>query len=189
MCVKKTDNQRVTKVLVQFKCVRSVIYREYLHTIRKGIECQQLFTITSRAFLDDDFLDLKFTCDSDGDALTPPLYIKNQPSQTKSLALTLIDPDIGQEGFTHWILFNLPKNLVELEQGRIPADTQVGLNSKYEMCYLPPCPESGEHRYIFTIYALDIVLSLGNKDKIRFKQEIKNHVLASGQIQVRYVRK
>jgi len=25
VCVKKTDNQRVTKVLVQFKCVRSVI--------------------------------------------------------------------------------------------------------------------------------------------------------------------
>ena len=143
--------------------------------------------VTSRAFLDDDVLQPKYTCDGEG--CTPPFTFSDVPPEAKSLAFVMDDPDSPGGIFTHWILFNMRPDVRELKESQLPSQVQMGTNTAGQLTYYPPCPDKGEHRYIFTLYALDTLLSPGNKDRLTFDQEIQNHILASGQIQTRYTRK
>lgn len=61
-------------------------------------------------------------------------------------------------GFTHWVLYNIPANVRQIEANR-PRDPTIaegmqGKNSSGKIGYMGPCPPSGTHRYIFRLYAL-----------------------------------
>src|SRR3954464_10439040 len=91
----------------------------------------------------------------------PPLSWRNVPDGTKSLAITMYDPDVPKqvkkEGyFDHWAIFNIPATTTSL----IASSTvgTLGNNGSGKAAYTGPCPppqyEPKEHRYIFTLYAL-----------------------------------
>lgn len=109
-------------------------------------------TISSPAFLHDQMLPSEYTCEGEG--VNPPLVIADVPSETKSLLLILDDPDAPTGLFTHWVLWNIPPTIHEIEADSIPSGAVEGENSLGEVGYTPPCPPSGTHHYQFTLYAL-----------------------------------
>ena len=125
--------------------------------------------ITSPAFSNNQTLPAKYSCDGEG--INPPLGFSEIPINTKSLALICDDPDAPSGSFCHWLLWNIN-----------PQETQIaatqGINSGEKPGYYPPCPPQGVHRYIFSLYALDIELDLpSSADKSQLEQTIQNHIL------------
>ena len=106
-----------------------------------------------------------YTCD--GNKINPPLEFLEVPFKTKSLALLMYDPDIPDsakqnmniEVWDHWVIFNIPHDIRNIEENTVPIGI-YGRNTSGNNNYTPPCPPYGAHRYIFDLYALDIMLSL-----------------------------
>lgn len=59
------------------------------------------------------------------------------------------DPDAPRGEWYHWIVVNMPPNMVTIAQNSIPG-TQV-TNSWGIEKYKGPKPPSGTHRYFFTV--------------------------------------
>jgi Raf kinase inhibitor-like YbhB/YbcL family protein len=136
-------------------------------------------TIKSPAFEANKKIPKKYTCEADG--INPPLTIDGVPSQTKSLALILEDPDATIGTFDHWVTWNIPASTRKIEENSSPGVN--GLNSGRKSGYYPPCPPSGTHRYIFKVFALDQTLSLdGKSKKADLQKAMQGHVLAEGEL-------
>jgi len=102
-----------------------------------------------------------------GGNLSPPLLWSGAPQGTKSFVVTLFDPDERStpSGWWHWVLYDLPGKINELpagagaEQGKLlPIAALQGRSDLGEDAYHGPCPDKGDppHRYVFTIYALNV---------------------------------
>lgn len=125
-----------------------------------------------------------------GKNMSPQLSWKNAPPQTKSFAITSYDPDAPTgSGFWHWIVYDINKSISSITTGasntaNMPQNSVEALNDANIKGYLGGCPPSGNHRYVFTIYALDIdKLPVNAKDSsamLRFK--IMHHVIAKASI-------
>ncbi len=101
---------------------------------------------------------MKYSCDGEG--INPPLEIDNVPEDTESLVLIMDDPDVPGGGvFDHWVVFNIPPNTKNVEEGEEPRGV-LGKNSSGKLGYFPACPPDKEHRYIFRLYALNTSLEL-----------------------------
>lgn len=116
--------------------------------------------------------------------ISPPLNWTSPPAGTKSFALVVNDPDAPVGDWIHWIVFNISCNSGGLEENasagkRLPEGAVEGLNDFKKSNYGGPCPPSGIHRYIFTLYALDCLLPLKeNTTKNRLTETMTGHVLA-----------
>ena len=127
-----------------------------------------------------------FTCD--GENISPPLDWDNVPAEAASLALILEDPDAPSGVFTHWIIFNIPAKMQGLDRevpegGHYGDQACQGMNDFSNMGYGGPCPPQGEHRYIFTLYALDTVLDLEEgMTKENLLQAMEGHILAQAEL-------
>lgn len=108
--------------------------------------------ITSPAFLDNQSIPQKYTCDGDG--INPPLEFSNVPKGAKSLALTVRDPDAPMGTWTHWTVWNIDPAITSIAENFIPTGAVQGQTSSGQNIYGGPCPPSGTHHYIFTLYAL-----------------------------------
>ena len=97
----------------------------------------------------------RYTCD--GEDVSPPLTWSDLPPNTKSLCLICDDPDAPMGTWDHWVIVNLPSELSHLPEGiqTFPEGTLLGRNSWGRSDYGGPCPPDREHRYYFTLYALD----------------------------------
>jgi len=106
----------------------------------------------------------RYTCD--GDDISPALAWSGAPGGTVSFALILHDPDAPRKGgFTHWVIYNIDQNVKSIDENIPGQETVAGLgvqgrNDGGKIGYMGPCPPSGTHRYIATLYALDIRPSL-----------------------------
>lgn len=150
--------------------------------------------ITSTAFKEGDDLPVQLTCD--GADQSPPLTWTGVPMEAQSLALMMEDPDAPNGTFTHWILYNIPRDIDGLPQGvENKEDLGQGIrqctNSFGNLGYGGPCPPSGHgsHRYFFRVYALDspILLNEGAKRE-DFLNAIEGHILDEGHLMGRYER-
>src|SRR2546423_9599755 len=74
--------------------------------------------LTSSAFAEGQMIPAKFTCS--GENVSPPLAWANVPTDAKSLALVVDDPDAPRGTWVHWVAYNLPATTKELSEG-IPA--------------------------------------------------------------------
>ena len=145
--------------------------------------------LTSSAFTDGGLLPAKYTCD--GESISPPIHWQDAPANTKSFALIYDDPDAPVGLWTHWVLYNLPPTTNSLTENiaTLPAGTKIGINSDLQANYDAPCPPSGEHRYIFHLYALDTTLNLSGKiTSEKLRQEMQGHILTTATLLGRYRR-
>jgi len=110
-----------------------------------------MITITSPAFINNGKIPIEYTCKGKG--ISPVLKIENIPPQTQSLVLIMDDPDAPVGVFTHWLIWNIAPDTSEIKENSVPVNAVVGLNSRGENKYTPPCPPSGTHRY-FSKYLL-----------------------------------
>lgn len=151
------------------------------------------FVITSPAFKEGEEIPQRYTCD--GEDISPPLTLTGIPEGAKSLALISDDPDAPKGIWVHWVLFNLPGNQRELAENVPPRSTlsngaRHGINDSRDLGYGGPCPPSGTHRYFFTMYALDTMLTLeSGATKSQLLKAMEGHVLGEGQLMARYKRK
>jgi Raf kinase inhibitor-like YbhB/YbcL family protein len=144
------------------------------------------FTITSPDFHDGGPLSRKaelnqFGCT--GSNIAPELDWKNVPTGTKSFVLLLSDYDAPiAGGFHHWIVYNIPAGVRELE-GNNPFTE--GTTSFGTTGYGGPCPPAtGEtHHYLFLLYAIDVA-QIGNQGMTfdAVVSAIQSHVLSATSI-------
>jgi Raf kinase inhibitor-like YbhB/YbcL family protein len=136
-------------------------------------------TVKSPAFSHNQPIPEKYTCD--GKAINPPLIIEGTPKEAKTLALIFEDPDAVSGTFDHWVVWNIPAATGRIEENSVPG--VEGLNSGGEIGYYPPCPPYGTHRYIFKVYALDVLLRLNaDSGKRDVEKAMRGHILAKGEL-------
>ncbi len=128
----------------------------------------------------------KYSCG--GKNISPELHWKDAPAGTKSFAITMFDPDVPGKGWWHWLIFDIPENVNQLPTGAgsvfldlLPPAAIQSINDYKEYGYGGPCPPPGKpHRYIISLYALDIA-TLGldkNTPPEKVKKIISKHTLA-----------
>lgn len=95
----------------------------------------------------------------EGQNVSPALQWSDAPSETKSFAVTMFDPDAPTDsGWWHWVLVNIPANVTNLDERSQPRDA-LATNTDFGLSgYRGPCPPTGAepHRYVVTVYALDV---------------------------------
>lgn len=129
----------------------------------------------------------KFTCQ--GEDVSPELVLRDVPSNAKSLALIMDDPDAPSGTFDHWIAWNIPTDTKKLKEG--VALAQQGKNSFGNLGYNGPCPPSGKpHRYFFKLYALDTQLTLpSGASKKQLEKAMEGHIVGQAEMVGTYQRK
>lgn len=141
--------------------------------------------ITSQAFNNGENIPEKYTMY--GDNRIPPLHLEDIPSNTRSLALIVDDPDASNGAFNHWLLFNMDPRVHDIKEDSVPVMATQGRNDFGEVEYDGPKPPSGEHRYFFKAYALDTVLPLARGAKRPdLEREMSKHVLESATLMGKY---
>jgi Raf kinase inhibitor-like YbhB/YbcL family protein len=138
----------------------------------------------------------RYTCD--GEDISPPLEWSGIPAAAQSLVLIVDDPDAPDPAapkmtWVHWVLYNIPVSVQELEENitsaSLPAGTREGINDWGRTGYGGPCPPIGKHRYFFKLYALDTVLDdLQEPRKEKVELAFKGHILAKAQLVGTYQR-
>lgn len=143
--------------------------------------------VTSLAFAAGAPIPARFTCK--GENVSPPLAWSGAPAGTRSFALIVDDPDAPSGDWVHWILFNLPPGIERLDAGqpnnfKLSNGAIQGINDFGTAGYGGPCPPPGRpHRYVFHVYALDVVLDLKSAArKPELLRAMDGHVLASGEL-------
>jgi Raf kinase inhibitor-like YbhB/YbcL family protein len=148
--------------------------------------------IKSSAFKTGEMIPGKYTCDNID--ISPPLEWTYGPAGTKTYAIICDDPDAPMGTWVHWVIFNIPGNILALTENTPKKDvldngSMQGRNDFGKTGYGGPCPPRGTHRYFFKIYALDT--ELDTKSGITKKELLKameGHVLAEGELVGRYAR-
>ena len=157
--------------------------------------------IRSKSFENDGTIPLKHT--GFGEDLSPELTISDAPYDAVSFAVILDDLDVPfTKTFTHWIVWNIPGTKVipeGLSKGTViipeglpygavisePIDACQGMAWGKHRYRGPKQPVfiRNEHRYVFTVYALDCRLDIpeasGKDDLI---DAMRGHILAEANI-------
>lgn len=133
--------------------------------------------LTSPAFSHNEAIPAQYTCE--GADISPALQWTTPPKDTKSFALIVDDPDAPGKVWVHWILFNIPANVDTIAENMPSSSfTQGATDFNGAQHYGGPCPPSGNHRYHFTLYALDTMLDLpAGASKRQLLAAMRNHIL------------
>lgn len=125
----------------------------------------------------------KYICKNHGGNNISPSLSWNKISDSTSYALILEDPDAVIGNFVHWYLpfidpsittissldYNDSENLENKKEKNSNQTIRIihGKNTLGEIGYHGPCapPNSGTHRYIFTLYALNGKLDFTKNSK------------------------
>ncbi len=117
----------------------------------------------SPAFSDGGKIPLKYVMrPAGGENLSPPLKWEGAPEGTKSFAVSCYDPHPIARNWVHWIVVNIPPDVTSLPEGAsgkgMPPGSLELVNSFGFRGYggPQPPPGSGDHPYVFTVYALSV---------------------------------
>lgn len=120
----------------------------------------------------------------DAEDVSPALSWTGVPDGTKAFAVVVHDPDAPLvDGFTHWVLYNIPADTTELPEG-----TDIGEAGNHSMGkpgYMGPAPPPGhgKHHYYFWVYALDDDLDLPpGLDRRELIDRIEDHVIEQARV-------
>lgn len=125
---------------------------------------------------------------------SPALQWSGAPAGTRSFVVTVTDPDANN--FRHWAIYNIPgyytglpadlPGSVDIFDGMVQTRNAAGGTGWFG----PSPPVGTDHRYVFTVFAVDTVLDLGETRSNAFTLEtaLKGHVIAQGSVTYRYSR-
>jgi Raf kinase inhibitor-like YbhB/YbcL family protein len=122
-----------------------------------------------------------------GENISPNLKWSGAPAGTKSFVVTIWDPDAPTTvGYWHWLVFNIPANVTELEEGKVPAGAVQGYTDYGVSAYGGPAPPPGDspHHYRHRVFALDVVklpLEKGTTGATLMFM-MRGHILAEGEL-------
>jgi Raf kinase inhibitor-like YbhB/YbcL family protein len=134
-----------------------------------------------------------------GKNVSPALSWSGAPAGTKSFAVTVYDPDAPTgSGFWHWVVFNIPPSTTSLPKnagdvkanlapkGSVQSRTDFGVPG-----WGGPCPPPGKaHRYIFTVFAVDVdhIDATADTSAAVIGFNLHFHTLAKGSLTGKYGR-
>jgi Raf kinase inhibitor-like YbhB/YbcL family protein len=139
----------------------------------------------------------------EGGDLSPPLHWEGLPRGTKEFALICTDSDNHSgnphpDPWVHWVLYKIPVEVTKLPKGlhkeempAYPLDLTQGRNSWGSLGYGGPLPstEEAQHRYVFTLYALDQELDLPpGAERKELVARMEGHVVAKATLLGVYAR-
>lgn len=151
------------------------------------------FELKSSCLKENGLIAKHYSCD--GDDVSMPLHWNDPPEGTRSFTLMVEDPDAPSGLWVHWLLYDVPPDVRRLEEG-VTSDpilengAKQGINDFREVGYRGPCPPRGPaHRYMFKLYAVDVMTQLKPKaTRQQLLQAIENHVLAQSKLTGLYKR-
>ncbi|MFB0563372.1 MAG: YbhB/YbcL family Raf kinase inhibitor-like protein [Candidatus Lokiarchaeia archaeon] len=143
--------------------------------------------LRSKDFEHEGMIPSHFTCD--GADISPQLEWIDVPTGTKSFALIVDDPDAPVGTWVHWLVCEIPPNVVTIPQNSLPRNVRQVKNDFGKVEYGGPCPPSGTHRYFFKLYALDVEKLEGVDNKKSFYQKVEEHKIGEAVLMGRYKRK
>ncbi len=118
------------------------------------------FKLSSPAFEDTGVIPNSYTCTPE--PKTPPLSITSAPGNTKEFALVMRDTSTEAGDKAHWVVWGIPASTTVIPESTLPQGAVQGINDDKTASYLIPCPtaETGEHTYVFDLYALSDTIRL-----------------------------
>lgn len=144
------------------------------------------FRMSVSSVINGSVLPALYSCSGPGQV--PAIYWINPPNGSQSMTLIMDDPDAPDGVYTHWIVYNLTPESGGIPPNQIPVSDTAGtglqgINSMKTKGYVPPCPPPAqEHRYIFTLYALDSLISPGIADRVHIEEAMKGHIIGEARI-------
>lgn len=104
----------------------------------------------------------KYFCKKNGGENKSPRVIWKELLQAKSYSLIMEDSLSINGNTVHWFIPTIYDNKII-----------YGLNSYKTIGWYGPCPppNTGMHKYIFTLYALDIIVNFNVKKQIKSSQQ------------------
>lgn len=118
------------------------------------------FSVSSPAFGHGRTIPRRYARDADN--VSPPLEWHDPPTDTRSFALVVDDPDAPRGMFRHWAVYDIPPQERQLREGAGSAPQGAGLhmarNDFGNPHYDGPQPPLGHgvHHYHFRVFALDV---------------------------------
>ena len=143
-------------------------------------------SLSSPAFEDGGEIPIKYSCL--GENTSPMLSWSEGPVETSYYVLIMDTTDDLGGIFTHWVLYNIPKDVMVLHEGIskngiLETGAIQGRNNLGKLGYFGPCPTEGEtHLYYFTLYAVVEYLPLPSASREQVLNAIQGHILAQGQL-------
>lgn len=163
-----------------------LIQAEDIKALNRSEKSNHVLRLTSSAFGYGDLIAKRYSCE--GEDVSPPLAWKNVQAGVRSFALICDDPDAPMGNWIHWVVFDIPATVNSLPERvdltTIPAKNGLGSWGVKKEGYGGPCPPFGEHRYIFTLYALDIE-TVGlpvHATKEELLKKMEGHIMATGEL-------
>jgi len=135
--------------------------------------------IESPAFSSGEEIPKKFGYKNDN--ISPPISISGVPSDAKSLALIMDDPDamkaVGRV-WVHWLIWNIDPSISEIFEGSLPSGSIEGKTDFGEIGYGGPAPPDKRHTYIFKLFALKTKLNLKKgSTKAQLEEEMNGQII------------
>lgn len=157
----------------------------------------QELSVSSESFDEGGMIGLEYVHESAGGKnRSPQLSWSGAPKETRGFAITCFDPDAPTgSGYWHWLTWGIPANVTRLDEGAgataAPTGRRGGYNDYGTPTYGGPSPPKGDgaHRYVFTVYALDVPTLEGATEQTTGASMIfrmRGHVLALGTITGRF---
>jgi Raf kinase inhibitor-like YbhB/YbcL family protein len=146
---------------------------------------QRALKVVSNSFNHGETIPRRFTCD--GVNISPHIAWTGTPRNTESIVLSVDDPDAPRGSWNHWYVYNIPVGAAQIAEGAsgggcLPAKCEEVKNDFQQLKYSGPCPPSGQHRYIFTLRALDTFLPAGLCSRAEVERRIQSHLIASAEL-------
>lgn len=85
------------------------------------------YVLSSPSFKNREMIPAKYTCD--GENISPELIWHNPPVGTHSFVLVMNDFELPKSKWNHWLIYNIPKDVVKLEEGIITLPKPAKLGS------------------------------------------------------------
>jgi len=131
--------------------------------------------LTSMELIDGSALDLRHGKKFEN--VPPQLGWMGAPPETESFLLALVDIHPDAQGYVHWVVDQIPAPVGEMPAGGPVVGREL-------TPYTGPCPPSGTHEYVFTLYALDGSAPLlpANSTLHDALAQLDGHVLATASL-------
>jgi Raf kinase inhibitor-like YbhB/YbcL family protein len=148
-----------------------------------------MFTFSCSSYRDTESIPTRY-CHSSvvgGKNISPGFVWTEPPVNTKSFALSIVDPHPVANHWIHWLVLNIPFRERRLVEGAsrtnsLPPGAKELMNSFHQLGYGGPAPPpgSGQHPYVATLYALNVEsLPLAVDASLRqFENAIEGKVIA-----------
>jgi Raf kinase inhibitor-like YbhB/YbcL family protein len=137
------------------------------------------FTLASTSFKNHDSIPVKYGCN--GKNISPELHWANPPANTQSYTLLLSSKFWAQGIVYKWVVYNIPPTVMKFAEGAskdLPERALTATNTFGDDIYRGPCPPDDKlHEYVFTLYALDAMLTLDESNIENVLEKIQPHIL------------